>query len=174
MSLCNWLHLSDWHQGRPDFDRTVVRDQLIADIQKRAAIDPALATLHSVIFSGDITWSGQADEFNAARRDVFEPVLKAAELGPEKLFLVPGNHDLDRKKFKYLPGGLGSPLTDHDQVKAWLDNGEGQKHALNPFGTYESFVSGYTGQPQPAYASVQDWQVGGHRKFARPRYRVGR
>ena len=33
MTGVTWLHLSDWHQKGKDFDRTFVRDKLIADIK---------------------------------------------------------------------------------------------------------------------------------------------
>jgi hypothetical protein len=38
MSGITWLHLSDWHQKGKDFDRRVVRDALIRDIEDRTKI----------------------------------------------------------------------------------------------------------------------------------------
>ncbi len=42
MSGITWIHLSDWHQKGPDFDRQVVRDALIKDLRERTIIDPIL------------------------------------------------------------------------------------------------------------------------------------
>lgn len=38
MAGLTWLHLSDWHQAGEDFDRNVVRDALVKDIEERARI----------------------------------------------------------------------------------------------------------------------------------------
>jgi hypothetical protein len=46
MNGLTWLHLSDWHQRRRDFDLTGVRDALVRDIHERVKIDPALAEVN--------------------------------------------------------------------------------------------------------------------------------
>ena len=35
MASINWVHLSDWHQRGVDFDRMIVRDALIRDVEER-------------------------------------------------------------------------------------------------------------------------------------------
>jgi hypothetical protein len=35
MAALTWLHLSDWHQKGKEFNRDVVRDRLLEDIQDR-------------------------------------------------------------------------------------------------------------------------------------------
>ena len=47
MARLTWLHLSDWHQRGPDFDRGVVRDALIDDIRDRAQIDSRLEQIRA-------------------------------------------------------------------------------------------------------------------------------
>src|SRR5579872_5382661 len=96
MAKITWLHLSDWHQRGEDFDRQVVRDALVEDLRNREEIDPRLSKIDFFIFGGDVAWSGLAEEFSAARRNLFDPVLNAIRLTPEFLFMVPGNHDLTR------------------------------------------------------------------------------
>lgn len=49
MEQLTWLHLSDWHQKGPDFDRGVVRDALIKDIRERERIDPLLGHVDFVV-----------------------------------------------------------------------------------------------------------------------------
>ncbi len=149
-----WLHLSDWHQKGKDFDRDVVRDALLTDLRDRTAIDPALAQVDLVIFSGDLAYHGRAEEYQAAQTLLLDPVLKAVGLGPERLFMVPGNHDLDRVYAKkMLPPDLQKPLESTDQVSEWLTDSEYRDGALKPFRNYVAFVSGYTPQTDPAYAS---------------------
>jgi hypothetical protein len=67
MSGLTWLHLSDWHQRGKDFDRRVVRDALIKDIERRTAINPALAKIDLIVFSGDIAFGAKPEEYRAAK-----------------------------------------------------------------------------------------------------------
>jgi hypothetical protein len=48
MSGLTWLHLSDWHQRGPDFDRRIVRDALLTDLRDRAKLDPGSAPVSNV------------------------------------------------------------------------------------------------------------------------------
>lgn len=107
MASLTWLHLSDWHQQvQKDgaFDRQVVRNALINDIKERHKIHTDLAKVDFIVFSGDVAFSGKVNEYQAAVTHFFEPVLAAAGLDKGRLFIVPGNHDLDRDDFE-LPAG---------------------------------------------------------------------
>jgi len=158
MAGLTWLHLSDWHQRGPDFDRQVVRDALLADLRDRATLDPALADVDAVFFSGDAAWAGKAEEFAAARQVLFDPVLKVLKDGglpPKKLFFVPGNHDLGRGHVaEMLPPALQKPLTTDAEVQHWLTDDKRRNRVLEPFEDYAAFVTGFTGQKTPAYAST--------------------
>jgi hypothetical protein len=156
MSELTWLHLSDWHQKGADFDRKVVRDALIGDIRDRAArIDHGLARVDFVCFSGDLAFSGQPDEYQAAREYLFDPVLKALDLDPGRLFIVPGNHDLSRDHiYEMLPPELQRPLDSDELVQKWLGDDGRRKRMLEPFDAFRSFVAGYTGHADADYASV--------------------
>ncbi len=161
MAGLTWLHLSDWHQKGKDFDRTFVRDKLIADIKTRKDISNNLTKIDFVIFSGDVAFSGKPDEYQAAKKELFEPILKACGLGPENLFIVPGNHDIDRAKFDLLPAQLSKPLDSDIQAKDWLFDSEKRKVALRPFKSFASFVSRYTNQKNPSYANIRQCEING-------------
>ena len=162
MAAISWLHLSDWHQKGPDFDRTVVRDALLEDLRQRRRFDPASESLDFIVFSGDATFSGKREEFDAVQRELFDPVLCAAGLPRERLFLVPGNHDLDRAAiYDLLPDSLRKPLTAVAEVLHWSDDERRRRCALQPFQDYEAFVAGYTGQASPAYASIRRFDLPG-------------
>ena len=81
MASINWVHLSDWHQRGVDFDRTIVRDALISDIEERGArISEDLDTIDFVVFSGDLAFSGKPEEYRVALKEFVEPVLLACGL----------------------------------------------------------------------------------------------
>lgn len=97
-----WLHLSDWHQGLPDFDRSVLLEGLLDDIGRRADFDPRLARIDLVIFSGDIAFSGTKDEYLLVETDLVAPLREM--LGDETKFIfAPGNHDVDRNRIPDIP-----------------------------------------------------------------------
>jgi len=145
MKQLTWLHLSDWHQKGPDFDRGVVRDALIKDICERERIDPALARVDFVVFSGDLAFSGKPAEYEAARQHLLDPLLDAAGLEHSRLFIVPGNHDLSRETvYEMLPTELQRPLDSDALLQKWLDTKK-RARTLEPFEAYCRFVSEYTG-----------------------------
>lgn len=166
MTRLTWLHLSDWHQKVDDFDRKVVRDKLIDDIRDRAGIDPNLTQIDFIVFSGDLAFSGKEAEYQTAKKHLFDPVLNATGLSPDRLFIVPGNHDLDRHHvFRMLPPDLQQVL-DEEKCKEWLTDEEGRKRLLEPFKAFSKFVSDYTDQDSPDYASVRMWPDLGGKKVA--------
>ena len=77
------------------------------------------------------------------------------------LFIVPGNHDLERDRFKYLPAPLLKPFKDNNQVNEWLLDEEGIERLLQPFKDYSKFAENYFGSIQKAYAYMRKFKVGG-------------
>ena len=115
-----WLHLSDWHQEGKEFDRQVVRDALLEDIERRTDISPDLAEIDFVVFSGDVAFGGQSEDYEDAIEQLFDPILQASEVDHDKVFIVPGNHDLDRDAFDLLPSALLKPLESEKEIQNWL------------------------------------------------------
>jgi HEAT repeat protein/predicted phosphodiesterase len=155
-----WLHLSDWHQKGSDFGRTVVRDALIRDIRKRQQIAPELTNIDFVVFSGDLAFSGAATEYEAAQKQLLDPVLDAAGVGRDRLIIVPGNHDLDRDYIPDMAPELQRPIDSEDLIEKWLADRRLPK-TLEPFEAYRSFIAAYTGRTAPDYASVLRFDVRG-------------
>ncbi len=133
MSRLTWLHLSDWHQKSKEFDRQVVIAALIQDIKGRMAISPDLERIDFIIFSGDVAFSGKPEEYEAAKTELFDPLLKACGLKPNRLLIVPGNHHLDMDEFKLLPADLSRPLTSEAEVQSWLTDKRKRSRLLEPF-----------------------------------------
>ncbi|GEM_PF-5892252 len=109
MDEFNWLHLSDWHQGAPDSDRTVVLEHLFKDIKSRDALHSSLAHIDAVILSGDVTNSGKKDEFEKVTSTLMRP-LKELFGSHVKFIIAPGNHDLDHETLNEIPGPWIDPL----------------------------------------------------------------
>ena len=159
MTAVNWLHLSDWHQKGKDFDRKIVLRALLKDIRERVKISPDLEKIDFVVFSGDVAFSGKKDEYQAAKEQFFQPLLEASGVEPKQLFIVPGNHDLDRDEFKLLPHDLTKPLSTEKEVQDWLTDDRNRSRLLEPFQAFASFVREYTEQEPPGYANVRRIKV---------------
>src|ERR1022692_50172 len=88
-----WLHVSDFHIRDGDsYDRDVVLRALVKSVKNfgRRGLVPDL-----VFATGDITHSGKANQYELATR-FFDELLGAIGLNRHRLFVIPGNHDVDR------------------------------------------------------------------------------
>ncbi|MBC7974724.1 MAG: metallophosphoesterase [Myxococcales bacterium] len=100
--LISWLHLSDIHLGHGDaghgWDQALVLDALRRDLA--AVVAMAGTTPDAILVTGDIAFSGgdrarTPAEYTAARTWLCA-VARAVGLGPQRVFVVPGNHDIQR------------------------------------------------------------------------------
>ena len=166
MAGITWLHLSDWHQGSKegDIDRERVLNELIKDIKQRKSISSELERIDFIVFSGDLTYSAKSSQYKEA--EVFlNKVLEATELSKDRLFIVPGNHDLDRNiKDKYLPEELKKfprDETTYQKIIQWLEDESDLQYLLKPFAEYIKFVTEYSGQESPDYGSTKIIDING-------------
>ncbi|MDM8541824.1 SUMF1/EgtB/PvdO family nonheme iron enzyme [Desulfococcaceae bacterium HSG9] len=97
MTTFQILHISDLHISVKDnFDRSLVLDPLIERVKKDRdnGLKPEI-----VVVSGDIAFQGLAKEYELAQ-EFFGDLLEALELDDDRIFIVPGNHDVNRKKYR--------------------------------------------------------------------------
>lgn len=90
--LLSILHISDFHfTKRKQRDQGIVVDALVADLK-------ALCIGHRkpdvIIFTGDLVQAAGIDLHDDAYDFVIDPVSKVTGCADERIFLVPGNHDL--------------------------------------------------------------------------------
>ncbi|MDB4930725.1 MAG: hypothetical protein JWM10_3209 [Myxococcaceae bacterium] len=102
--LFSWIHLSDIHIGHGGAshvaDQQLVLGALRDDVA--AQIDAGHPRPDVILVTGDIAFSGSCvakDEYDRAARWLRE-VAAAAGVGPEAVYLVPGNHDVQRSEDK--------------------------------------------------------------------------
>jgi tetratricopeptide (TPR) repeat protein/predicted MPP superfamily phosphohydrolase len=88
-----WLHISDFHvRGGDPYDRDVVLRALVesvAEYRKRGR-SPDL-----IFATGDIAHGGKPEEYEIAGK-FFDELLAAVNLPKSSLFIIPGNHDVNR------------------------------------------------------------------------------
>lgn len=96
MTTLTWLHLSDLHLRDPETSVDSVHlGSMLEDIRILAQKENLV--LDGVFFTGDVAFSAQDPQYKLAT-GWFDKVLDACALSGQRdrLFIVPGNHDVDR------------------------------------------------------------------------------
>ena len=111
MGEISWLHLSDLHLGKELYNERVVLESLLEDIRKQIQINHL--SLDFIFITGDLTFSGQPEEFERGREFITH-LSDVAKVSMDDIILVPGNHDISR----------GNILTVARNSRRYLDNRE--------------------------------------------------
>jgi 3',5'-cyclic AMP phosphodiesterase CpdA len=100
-ALFSWVHVSDIHIGHGDaaygWDQRLVLEALRADAAKQVE-DARVPRPRAIFVTGDVAFSGasrSALEYQGAR-DWLVALASAVGLTEEDVFVVPGNHDVQR------------------------------------------------------------------------------
>lgn len=100
-TLFRWIHLSDIHTGHGDrayaWDQSLVLAEIVRDIGVQRGKQPE-PPIDAILVTGDIgnTGAGRTPtEYETAAKWLGD-VAAAAGVTPAQIFLVPGNHDVDR------------------------------------------------------------------------------
>ena len=116
-----WIHVSDFHFTDADpYGRNVVLRALVEQVrwQREHGFQA-----HVIFATGDIANRGLASEYEPASV-FFDNLLRAAGLEKSDLFVVPGNHDVDRRA----ASGLSRSLTSEDESVSYFSPSHPQYH----------------------------------------------
>jgi formylglycine-generating enzyme required for sulfatase activity/predicted phosphodiesterase len=141
-----WAHLSDFHfRADKDYGRDEVLGALLEDLRvfsgkAKAERGAEHVPLDFVVVTGDIAFSGKAEEFEAAGA-FFREVSTATDVPLERFFLVPGNHDVDRAKG--LPAYMGATVSDRDKLEELWRNPAARRAVFGDnLAAYRTFAMG--------------------------------
>lgn len=113
MRPISWLHVSDIHMSARDaWSQDVVLKAMcerVAQLRKDGVAPDLILT------TGDLAYSGKAEEY-ALVRDFFDALCNASGVPTERVFCVPGNHDIDRSRQKLCFKGARSSLVNQQLV----------------------------------------------------------
>jgi|GEM_PF-196216 len=94
-----WLHVSDFHlSDKGPYSQEVILRSLVSSVRQFREKGEQVPDL--IFATGDIAQNGKAKEYDAATK-FFDDLLEAAGLNRDRLFIIPGNHDVDRKMGKW-------------------------------------------------------------------------
>jgi predicted phosphohydrolase len=140
-----FYHFSDLHfRTDEEFDRDIVIRALWSDIERqmKSGLVPDF-----IAVTGDISWSGRVDEYKRAESEFFLPLLDKTNLSRGDLFIVPGNHDVEREALSDVNPDRIVSLRDRDSVNIFIGQPRTLARYLISFETYKTFVSGLCGTP---------------------------
>jgi predicted phosphodiesterase len=92
------------------------------------------------LLTGDLAYSGKASEYTLVAEFISE-LSAAAGLPMERIFCVPGNHDIDRNRQKLCFAGARATLKDQALVDEMLAGGEDLATLLLRQEAYRSFIT---------------------------------
>ena len=114
----SWLHLSDFHfkAGGDLFSQQVSTDAILRDIPSRLTSEHPL---QFIVVTGDIAFSGKSSEYDLAA-EFFKSLASTLGLAMDRIFVSPGNHDVDRSLQEFVYGGVLERLTNQQAVDEFL------------------------------------------------------
>ncbi len=96
VTVLTGMHLSDLHVSGEDWQRDDVLDALVRDLPELLSDRELRPDL--LFVTGDVATRGRREEYDGAQA-LLERVARTLGLEPtEHVFMVPGNHDVDRSK----------------------------------------------------------------------------
>src|SRR5207253_2525692 len=92
-----FLHISDLHAKGPQEKEPWRRRRVLGDAWRRnlETLLEEEGNIHFVFFTGDAVQSGKYEEY-AEVTDFFHALCEELDITFDRLFVVPGNHDIDR------------------------------------------------------------------------------
>lgn len=132
-----WLHVSDFHisRGGDTYDRDVILKALVKSVEGFCAKG---RSPHMIFATGDVAHSGKVSEYELASR-FFDDLLKATGLKKRFLFVVPGNHDVDRD----LGIGLARTLTSGEEADKYFKPDAPKVHLTQKQGAFVQWYNRY-------------------------------
>ena len=85
-----WLHISDIHFNFKNYETSMLRDKLLKFLEKQKDFD-------FILITGDIFFQYGKDVDEDEIADFIKNIRKACKCDPDKVYICPGNHDVNRK-----------------------------------------------------------------------------
>lgn len=126
LSRLTWLHLSDFHlRTKTGWEQDIVLETMLRDIRSRFGQQqrPDL-----IFMTGDIAFAGKEEEYKLAE-EFIRKLCAETQLPEGRIFLVPGNHDIDIDLEEDAAHGARQGLKTANDVARFLGH-EGRRKTL--------------------------------------------
>ena len=137
MSCVSWLHLSDLHIGRDEYNETVVLNKLLEDVKN--TISNNSIHLDLILITGDISFSGQKNQYASAKMFI-DRLSKITGVKNDCIITVPGNHDVDRTQISPLCKLAAKEVDSRDTVTKLISSESARGQILQSLSNYMAFI----------------------------------
>lgn len=128
------LHLSDIHMTEHGFEQDLVLTTLASTIDKLGRIE----AFDLIIITGDIAYSGKKAEYDLAEAFI-DKILQKAKCAQRHVFVVPGNHDVDRSRINQQELTFFYSFTDEPKLNEILSYEPARENILRKLSDYHDF-----------------------------------
>ena len=136
MRSIRWLHISDFHLRESEtWSQDAVLAAMLNDIRRRVAEGPAF---DFILATGDLAFSGQEAEY-VLFETFIDDLAAATSLARDKIFCVPGNHDIDRGRQTMCFTGTRSTLQSESDIYSFLHSEEERETLLTRQRRFQEF-----------------------------------
>ena len=173
-----FLHISDIHfkhveAGQPDDPNRALRNDLIADLKKmRGKIGLPVGV---ILLSGDVAYAGKAEEYAFAYSWLENEVCPAVDCRIEDVFVIPGNHDVDRAAEVGPVQVMGrnnlrnfAANAVNDEISKWMRDRPSADAIFGPIQNYNRFAAKFLCALRPYLDDVKSQEEGGEELPSRP------
>ena len=151
MATITWLHLSDIHIGSGPYNSDIVIKALLDYLKDKLPAD--FRQIDLVFFTGDVANHGKAREY-AMATEFFDDLIGTIGVPKGRLFIVPGNHDVDwdfvgLSAHAYSEFFNAHNLSNTDlraRVAAVFADVDTRRVILRRLSAYRSFTASYLGE----------------------------
>jgi predicted MPP superfamily phosphohydrolase len=146
VSGITWLHISDLHFRESQvFDTSVVVRALLLDLSERVKFAPDSSKIDLIFVTGDLAFSGKRREYALVHKFLDE-LRRITHVKKSRIFVIPGNHDVDRSLISDEARGILSQLTTRNSVTQLLGDTAQRAILLDRLKGYKGFVNNYFGR----------------------------
>lgn len=140
MRPISWLHISDLHlREDTQWSQNFVLQDMCRHIAQQHA---SHAAPDFVLVTGDIAFSGQAEEYRLAEQ-FFDRLQVTSGVSCDRIFCVPGNHDIDRSRQQNTFRAVRQAIRTGSDVHSILENEEEFATLLTRQENYRHFQESY-------------------------------
>lgn len=142
MSTFSWLLVSDLHlkSTQLKWDQNVVLRDMVRDIENRK-VD--FQNISFIIVSGDLAFSGKVEEYLLVET-FLDVLIDTLGLLRSDVFMVPGNHDIDREVSELTFHGSRGEFVNATKVEKYLANKNERNTLVKRLSAYHEFERAYS------------------------------
>lgn len=143
-----FLHISDLHL-RPKRGKRYDQDRVLRGLIEFLRRDRADFPLDLIFVTGDLAYSGKPEEYELVAQ-LLSALVAETGVPVERVFVVPGNHDVDREVGQWLLRTLPS---DDASIEFFTESKNRAFHARK-FGAYQESMRSLLGPSRPVGLGV--------------------